>query len=229
MEAHNRDRLAPIAYLPTAMLTGADDAALGRALARRDPRAEREACRRFHPLAHRIALHATGSRATAARVARRVLRRFFASADQILADPVDVPTALVLALTAREVRRSLRLARLRRVARALVPGRARPAPDLATDARDPFTREVIHRFVVLAERLGPLDRTAFSLRFIEGLGVAEVAAALDLPPASAKRRLDRVWRRMARRTERDAVLADLLAALPPPPEAGADDGDGLPA
>ena len=71
------------------------------------------------------------------------------------------------------------------------------------------------------DRVNTTDRTAFVLRFMEGLELAEVATALGLSLATTKRRLARVWARVILLVERDPVLVEYgpkLAAPAPTPE-----------
>ena len=62
------------------------------------------------------------------------------------------------------------------------------------------------RFYKILDRVNATDRAAFVLRFMEGLELTEVAAALKLSLATTKRRLARVWARVMLLVERDPVL-----------------------
>jgi DNA-directed RNA polymerase specialized sigma24 family protein len=209
--------LAPIAYLPSATLAGADETRLADALADDDPRAMREVWQRFQPMVSRIALYATGSPPAAQAVSRRVFRALLAR----LEDEPELTELmpLVLAIAAREVRRAVARARLRRWLRL----RREPLPDLPLAEVDPFSGQALLRFFVLLDRLGPLDRTAFSLRFFERRELHEVAEALGVTALRAERRLGRVWRRLARTVREDPTMADILPTLAP----DEDEGDEL--
>ena len=214
VEADSQHGLTPIAYLPSATLAGADEARLARSLAGEDPRALREAWRRFQPLVVRIALAATGSLPVAEALAQRVfgalLARLASDADAGVLGP------LLLAITVREVRRAGRRARARRWFRL----RAGPLPELPVEALDPFSRQALIRFFVLLDRLGPLDRAAFALRFFERREIHEIAAALGSTSARTERRLGRAWKRLARIVREDATMADILPTLAPREEEG---------
>jgi DNA-directed RNA polymerase specialized sigma24 family protein len=220
VEAESNHGLAPIAYLPSATLAGADEARLARALAGEDPSALRETWRRFHPLVVRIALAASGSLPAAEALSQRVFRALLAqlaSDERLASDQIDGElTPLLLAITVREVRRAGRRARARRWFRL----RAGPLPELPVAALDPFSRQALIRFFVLLDRLGPLDRAAFALRFFERREVHEIAAALGSTSARAERRLARVWRKLARIVREDATMADILPTLAPHEEEG---------
>jgi DNA-directed RNA polymerase specialized sigma24 family protein len=125
-------------------------------------------------------------------------------------------TPLVLAIAAREVRRAVARARLRRWLRL----RRAPLPDLPLAEVDPFSRQALVRFFVLLDRLGPLDRTVLSLRFFERCEVREIAEALGVTSLRAERRLARVWRRLARTVREDPTMADILPTLAPDEEEG---------
>jgi RNA polymerase sigma-70 factor (ECF subfamily) len=214
VEADLNRGLAPIAYLPSATLAGADETRLADALADDDPRAMREAWQRFQPMVSRIALSATGSLPAAQAVSRRVFRVLLARLEN---EPeLTELTPLVLAIAAREIRRAVGRARLRRWLRL----RRAPLPDLPLAEVDPFSRQALLRFFVLLDRLGPLDRTVFSLRFFERCEVHEVAEALGVTSQSAERRLARVWRRLARTVREDPTMADILPTLAPDEEEG---------
>ena len=84
-----------------------------------------------------------------------------------------------------------------------------------------LTSEALTRFYKILDRVNTTDRTAFVLRFMEGLELAEVATALGLSLATTKRRLARVWARVILLVERDPVLVEYgpkLVAPAPTPE-----------
>jgi DNA-directed RNA polymerase specialized sigma24 family protein len=214
VEADRNLGLAPIAYLPSATLAGADEARLLRALAADDPRALREVWRRFQPMVTRVALAATGSLPAAEAVSRRVFGALLA---QLAGDPDAAElTPLLLAITVREVRRAARRARARRWFRL----RAGPLPELPVATLDPFSRQALIRFFVLLDRLAPLDRAAFSLRFFERREVHEVAEALGSTSARTERRLGRAWKKLSRIVRDDGTMADILPTLAPHEEEG---------
>ena len=207
METDRSDGLAPIAYLPGARLAGADEATLASGLCGGDPRALREVWRRFQPMVLRIAIHGTGAPSAAHALTRRVFAALLDRLDRDDTNPELTP--LLLSIVAREVRRAVRRSRARR----WLGLRVIDVLDLTTLHPDPFAQQSLVRFFVLLDRLGPLDRTAFSLRFFERRELDEVAAALDLTPAVTERRLARAWKLLARAVRDDAALADLLPTL----------------
>ena len=75
---------------------------------------------------------------------------------------------------------------------------------------DPVGRAALERFYAVLERLHTRDRAAFVLRYIEDMPLHEVAAALGVSLATAKRCLARAQRRVLLLVERDPLLADYL-------------------
>jgi RNA polymerase sigma-70 factor (ECF subfamily) len=203
-----RSHLAPIAYLPGAALAEADDTALVRALVADDPRAAREAWRRFGPLVRRLVLRTLGPEADLDDMTQEVFITFF---DRVktLRDPRTV-TAFIMSITTFKIRHHLRWRWLRRW--LVMPGDVERF-DLRTAQPATEAREAVTRLFTLLDRLSPLDRTAFTLRFIEGLELREVATVLDVSLATTKRRLAKGWRRLAAIVDDDPALGDLLPAL----------------
>jgi RNA polymerase sigma-70 factor (ECF subfamily) len=81
------------------------------------------------------------------------------------------------------------------------------AGDSETEIGDIDAREALLRFCRLLNRLNARDRSAFVLRFIDAMKLADVASALRISIATAKRRLARGWARLALLAERDPLLS----------------------
>jgi RNA polymerase sigma-70 factor, ECF subfamily len=199
--------LSPVSYLPSAALPDADDEGLVRGLRAGDPRCTREAWYRFGPTVRRLLLRALGPVAELEDLSQEVFLTFF---DRVhtLRDPRTV-TAFIMSITTFKIRHHLRW---RWVRRWMVPVGAVPPRDLRTVQLDADSREALQRFFAALDRLGALDRTAFTLRFIEQLEVQQVADALGWSPATTKRRLTRAWKRLAALVRKDPTLAPFLAA-----------------
>ena len=208
MKTSRSDRLAPIAYLPGATLAEADDPALVRALMAGDPRATREAWRRFGPLVRRLVMRTLGPQADLDDMTQEVFITFF---DRVktLRDPRTV-TAFIMSITAFKIRHHLRWRWLRRW--LVMPGDVETL-DLRAAQPTGDAREAVGRLFVLLDRLSPLDRTAFTLRFIEGMELREVATVLEVSLATTKRRLVKTWQRLAVLVREDPALVELLPAL----------------
>jgi RNA polymerase sigma-70 factor (ECF subfamily) len=208
MKTSRSDRLAPIAYLPGATLAEADDPALVRALVAGDPRATREAWRRFGPLVRRLVIRMLGPQADLDDMTQEVFITFF---DRVktLRDPCTV-SAFIMSITTFKVRHHLRWRWLRRW--LVMPGDVETL-DLRAAQPNGDAREAVGRLFVLLDRLSPLDRTAFTLRFIEGMELREVATVLEVSLATTKRRLVKSWQRLAVLVREDPALVELLPAL----------------
>jgi RNA polymerase sigma-70 factor (ECF subfamily) len=205
MKAHRPDRPSSVVFLPSATLAGADDTTLVQGLCAGDPRATREAWHRFGPMVHRLLLRTLGPETELEDLSQEVFITFF---DRVktLRDPRTV-TAFLMSITAFKIRYYLRWRWLRRW--LFLPGRSEPT-DLRSVEQAPEAREALLRFFKVLDHLNPVDRTAFTLRFVEELELREVAAAIDLSLATTKRRLTRAWKRVARLVERDPALEHFL-------------------
>ena len=118
--------------------------------------------------------------------------------------------AFVITVTAFTVRGELRRRWSRRWLRRQRP---QTGPGQLVSNQDIESREALRRFYNILDRVGTQDRTAFVLRYIEGMPLEDVAAALDVSVATAKRRLARVWDRVVLLAERDTALVDYLSGL----------------
>ncbi len=198
--------LSPVAYLPSAALPDADDQALVMGLRGGDPRSTREAWFRFGPTVRRLLLRALGPIPELEDLSQEVFITFF---DRVrtLRDARTV-TAFIMSITAFKIRHHLRW---RWVRRWMVPSGPTPPPDVRTVQPDADSREALQRFFAALDHLGALDRTAFTLRFVEELELQQVADALGWSTATTKRRLNRSWRRLSAILRADAALAPFLS------------------
>jgi RNA polymerase sigma-70 factor (ECF subfamily) len=200
------DPVSQVTYLPSAALPDADEESLVRGLWRGDPRCTREAWYRFGPTVRRLLLRALGPVAELEDLSQEVFITFF---DRIrtLRDPRSV-TAFIMSITAFKIRHHLRW---RWVRRWIVPVGSPPPQDLRTVQVDADAREALQRFFAVLDQLSPLDRTAFTLRFVEELELQQVADALGWSIATTKRRLTKSWKRLGALVRDDAVLAPFVA------------------
>lgn len=207
---------ASIAYLPSATLADADEFTLVRGLVAGDPRASREAWRRFGPMVRRVLLRTIGPESELEDLSQEVFITFF---DRVktLRDSRTL-TAFIMAITTFKIRHHLRWRWLRRW--LVLPGQVEKL-ELRTFQPNAEAREALVRFFKILDRLNAVDRTAFMLRFVEELELRDVAAALNLSLATTKRRLTRTWKRLAALVRTDPGLADLLPALEKGIEGGA--------
>jgi DNA-directed RNA polymerase specialized sigma24 family protein len=75
---------------------------------------------------------------------------------------------------------------------------------------DVTAHHALGRFVEVLARLRRQDRAAFVLRYVERMRLEEVASALDISAATAKRRFIRALHRVRFHAARDAFLVDYM-------------------
>jgi RNA polymerase sigma-70 factor (ECF subfamily) len=131
--------------------------------------------------------------------------RFFRNL-HTLRDPEAVRPFLI-GICMRVAASELRRRRARRWLQLSPTGKLRD--DAATEL-DEEGRDALRRLYAMLDRLSDAGRLAFTLRFIEGMELTDVAAALDISLATAKRRLRKVQQQVLAMVERDPVLMDYL-------------------
>src|SRR3954470_13600622 len=200
------ERGARLLVLPGAALEESDDAELARALIARDPQAPRALWRRYAPMVFRMLRRALGPGHDVEDLAQEV---FLCVLEKLptLREPKALK-AFVISITVLTTRSELRRLWVRRWIRLSNKGDAtgKAVVHLDTDAR-----EALGRFYGVLDRINAQDRTLFVLRFMEGLGLLEVAAAGGLSLATTKRRLARAWAKVILLVERDPVLSQYLS------------------
>ena len=193
--------MARLILLPGATLSDADDATLARALIARDPQAPRVLWQRFAPMVFRMLKRSLGPGHDIEDLAQEVFLCVF---DKVpgLREPKALK-AFVISVTVLTTRHELRRRWVRRWVRL---SKKTDAADTETITPDTDAREAMTRFYQILDRVNVNDRTAFALRYMEGLELTEVASALGLSLATTKRRLARVWNRVVLLVERDPLL-----------------------
>ncbi|MBV9948231.1 MAG: RNA polymerase sigma factor [Myxococcales bacterium] len=89
-------------------------------------------------------------------------------------------------------------------------------PEIPWHAHDDGTaREALSRFEDILGKLAPRTRRVFVLRYVEKLELVDVAAAMDISLATAKRHLSRASMRVFAMAEREPALADYLREMKP--------------
>jgi RNA polymerase sigma-70 factor (ECF subfamily) len=193
--------------LSNAELNHDEEEALVHGLIAKHPHAARAAWERFSPMVRRIVRRTLGPANDAEDLVQEVFMQLFAKV-HTLREPKAL-RAFVTSFTTLTLRREFR----RRKLRSWLGLRTEPVTaDLRVVHPDPIGRAALERFYQVLDRLDARDRTAFVLRFIEGFAIAEVAAALGVSLATAKRSLVHSQRRVLLHVERDPLLADYLAA-----------------
>jgi RNA polymerase sigma-70 factor (ECF subfamily) len=174
-----------------------DDVALVRILRAGDARAPRMVWQRFAPMVHRMLKRAFGPEH---------------DIDDLVQEVFLVLFDRVISITAHTIRREIRRKTGSRWLHFGDTPRAR-AREADIDARE----AVVSLYRIL-DRLRADDRTAFVLRFFEGLELVEVAEATGVSLATTKRQIAHAWIRIVSHAQRDPALVDFVSSLDAPTE-----------
>jgi RNA polymerase sigma-70 factor, ECF subfamily len=89
-------------------------------------------------------------------------------------------------------------------------------PEIAQHGHDDGTgRQALSRFEDILGKLAPRTRRVFVLRYVEKLELVDVAVAMDISLATAKRHLARASTRVFAMAEREPALADYMRDMKP--------------
>jgi RNA polymerase sigma-70 factor (ECF subfamily) len=192
-----KPRPEPAARRPPLALAGeparADDHELVRALRAGEAWAASAVWNAYASRVFRIAARVLGSDSDAEDITQDVLARVFSGIGS-LRDPGALES-FVISVALRMVKRELQRRRVRRILRLSDTGHL---PEFPVDAPDSEARDAITWLYAILDQLSAEERTAFVLRHVETMGLAEIAAAMGLSLATVKRRLDRATERVAR-------------------------------
>jgi RNA polymerase sigma-70 factor, ECF subfamily len=189
-------------------LSKVDDATLARALIERNPAAPRAVWSRFSPMVRRIVRRSLGPEQDVEDVVQDVFASLFAKPSR-LREP-GAFKAFIVSVTLHNISYELRR---RRVRRWVGLSQTSELPDIRVVETNPESREALARFYRILDNVKARDRSAFVLRFIEGMEVADVAAALDTSVPTARRCFTRAFKRVSLLAGRDPFLAEYLAEL----------------
>ena len=193
------------------VLSAVDDATLWRALCNGEPNAQRVAWDRFLPMVRGIVRRSLGPEFDAEGVVQEVFITLFQKITS-LREPAAL-RGFVMSITVLTVRTTLRTEiRRRRLRRWLGVQQDSEPKSLRLVPEDLDSRHALERFYEILDKINQRDRMAFVLRFVEGLGVAEVAQALDVSVPTVRRCFTRAWERFTLLAGRDPFLADYVAA-----------------
>jgi RNA polymerase sigma-70 factor, ECF subfamily len=161
---------------------------------------------RYYPLVRRVLARAMGPGNDVDDLVQEVFLRLYRKLPS-LRDPASL-RQFVLAITGHVLKGELRVRWLRRWLRWGQDERDMPeqaGTDVDRDARE----ALVHLYRIL-DGLPPRRRAVFVLRHIEGLELQDVAAALDISPATTKRWLAKTSWRVFAQARRDPTLAPYL-------------------
>jgi RNA polymerase sigma-70 factor (ECF subfamily) len=194
-------------------LATADDETLARALIAGDKRAPRVAWARFAPMVYRILRRTFGPGVDIEDIHQDIFLAFFRKVGA-LREPKSVKAFLV-SITARTIKYQLRLKRARRF--MLFWNSTENLDDPAVEPPDDSAQQTLVAFYAVLDKLNARDRTAFGLRFLEGMELAQVASTLGISVSTTKRHLARIWKLVAVRVRNDPALAAHRMSSTPPP------------
>jgi RNA polymerase sigma-70 factor (ECF subfamily) len=211
MNPHSGSRPVHLVAVQRGLLDDADDVQLVRALVDRYPEAARLLWRRFAPMVFRMLRRTFGRDDEIEDLAQEVFLCVFRKA-HALRRPQAL-RAFVISVTARAGKQELRR---RMTRRRLSVTTQRSGPEAETIMGRSDAREALLRLYRILDRLRPTDRAAFVLRFMEALDLEDVASALNMSLATAKRRLARAWSKIELLVARDPFLAHYRSGLSAP-------------
>jgi RNA polymerase sigma-70 factor (ECF subfamily) len=180
------------------------DSELGTALIRGEPAAAHLVWKRYAPMVRRIIKRTLGPGYEVDDYAQDAFLRFFTMVPS-LQEPKALRSFLV-SVTTNVVRDALKYRWVRRIMQPL----STDVWETAAPGDDPSEREALHRCYKILDRLSADDRTAYVLRFVEEMDLAEVADALGCSLATVKRRLSAIHKRIFKMVERDPALVEYL-------------------
>jgi RNA polymerase sigma-70 factor (ECF subfamily) len=180
-----------------------DDHALVEGLRRGDAAARKELFERFAPHVERVLVRVLGRDPELADALHDTFVQAFASVTSLRdASALKAWLSMVAVYTARGIIRRRKVRRwLRFWAPEDLPETAAPGPS----AEDSWA---VARVYALLDRLPADHRIAFSLRYVEGMSLQEVAEACACSLATVKRRLSRAQTSFLEASRTDPVLAE---------------------
>jgi RNA polymerase sigma-70 factor (ECF subfamily) len=208
------ERRPPLRNVPLGAASDDLHQTLWRALSTGAPGASHAVWQAFWPGVRGLLRRLLGPDTETQDLAQEVFLRFFQRSGRVTEGAFLKP--FLFGICTRVAQEEMRR---RRIHRWLSLTSSGVLPEGASSTEDSGAREAVRNLYRLLERLGPSDRSLFVLRFIEKLELTEVAEIQALSFSTARRRIDRVWKRMRRLIEKDETL---LAYLQPEREGRGD-------
>ncbi len=180
------------------------DAALVAALQERRPGASAMLFERYGSYVERLIVRVLGIDAEVPDMINEVFARAFEKLDQVK-DPAALKGWLgsIAIFTSREFIRGRRLHR--RFVRFFSP---EELPEVSVTPTPAEVSQALRRTYQLLERLPAEERIAFALRFIDDMGLAEVAQVMGVSIGTVKRRLTRAQARFSSAASSDPLLKE---------------------
>jgi RNA polymerase sigma-70 factor (ECF subfamily) len=188
------------------------DAELALAIKGQHPHAPAITWKRFAPLVRRIVRRSFGAEYDVEDLVQDIFMRLFGKI-QDLREPGALRAYLV-SITVLSIRHEIRRRKIRRIV-GLMPTPA--LAELSVVPEDNGARQALTRFYAILERIGARERTAFVLRYVEEMADQEVADALGVSLATARRASAKAFERVSLHARNDPFLAELLPKPRPSP------------
>ena len=183
-----------------------NDAGLVAAIRAKRPEAGRLLLERYGNYVERLVVRVLGIDAEVPDLINEVFARAFERIDQL-----DDPTALKGWIGSIALFTTKTFLRDRRTSRRFL-GFFAPdeLPEVPVSGAPAEVSLALYRTYQVLETFPADERIAFALRFIDGMGLAEVAAMMGLSLGTVKRRLTRAQDRFIRAAERDPLLRERM-------------------
>ena len=186
-----------------------DDPALVEALRRGDPGAPAALYDRYAAYLRRVLARVLGVDDELPEVLHETFAQALASIDK-LEDPERLKGWMVR-IAVFTARGTIRRRQRRRWLRFGAPHQI---PELATDPASAETKMTLDRVFAILEKMPTKERIPFTLRYLEGMQLTDVADASGISLSSVKRHLTRASKRFATLANRDPLLRSWIESSP---------------
>ncbi|MEM9069886.1 MAG: sigma-70 family RNA polymerase sigma factor [Myxococcota bacterium] len=183
-----------------------DDAALALALRRGDPGAPAALYDRYAAYLRRVLARVLGVDDELPEVLHETFAQALASIDK-LEDP-DRLKGWLVRIAIFTARGTIRRRQRRRWLRFGPPNQI---PELQTAPASTESKITLDRVFAILDKMPTKERVPFTLRFLEGMQLTDIADACDISLSSVKRYLKRAEKRFVHLAERDPLLRDRIA------------------
>jgi RNA polymerase sigma-70 factor, ECF subfamily len=156
---------------------------------------------RYAPLVRRLLLRALGSCLEIEDLTQEIFLRLFVRLPS-LRDPSAL-RSFVLSVAANVLKWELRR---RWIGRRVLLSATGTLPDVESTSDDAEARQALRRCYLVLEQLSTKERLAFVFRYMEGMTIKEVAAALDVSVSTANRWVSSAAAKVAEQVSKDADL-----------------------
>jgi RNA polymerase sigma-70 factor (ECF subfamily) len=188
--------------------THPDDKALAQALLAGQPGAASKLWHKYEPMVRRMLARTMGPDREIDDLTQEVFLTFFDKLPSLR--KLESLRSFLISVTTFTMRAELRKRWVRRIMRLTSDGKL---PEQTEAGPDRDEREALSRFYRILDGLSADDRTAFALRFVEGLELLEVAEAMNISLATLKRRLGPIHDKMVAQVKLDPLLSGYVPSL----------------